>query len=155
MTMTLKNKTKVDNSARLQARKAELQQQLAVQRAELKEQWQTVRTKLEPAQLASSFVRSFLGLEKSGAENERAPFYQPLMLVADLFVREPRTRLLVKFAGPLLLEYWPKIKEKTKGLNPGKAEMYASLRRRVSGLRSQIRGVKLRGSESETQISEN
>lgn len=132
----------VNNLDRLQERKAELRARLEAERAELLARYQTLRTDLEPGKLAASVAKSFLGEGKENEQNAFSSLQGPLKVAADLFIREPRVRFLVKYVAPFLMAYLPKVVSKAKELTPEKAEIYGFFRKGVTNLREQLRRKK-------------
>lgn len=145
----LTTKADVDNLRELRQRKAELKARLVAEQAGIRETWQTVRTDFEPSRLVGTVAKSLLGIsDKSATATDQsalgmaAGLQGPLKMATDLFVRDPRIALLLKFVAPLAVAYWPHIIRKAKKITPTKAGMYGSLRKGVAGLRKQIRRKK-------------
>lgn len=143
----LKTIAKVDNLDQLRQRKVMLKAKMEAERTELIAGYHALRSEFEPAKLATNVARSFLGMgDKDVAGGGEKGFTSnlsgPLQVAADIFIREPRLRLLFKFVMPLLATYLPQLARKAKNITPEKAEVYGYLRKRVSGLRKKFRRKK-------------
>ena len=145
----LTTKADVDNLSELRQRKAELKARITAEQAEIRETWQTVRTDFEPSRLVGTVAKSLLGFSDKpgtaadqGALGMAAGLQGPIKVATDLFVRDPRIALLLKFVAPLAVAYWPHIIRRAKKLTPTKTKMYGSLRKGVAGLRKQLKRKK-------------
>lgn len=141
----LKTKTHVDNLDELRQRKAIVKARLDAEQAELHSAWKEVRSDLQPRKLMANFAESLLGAsESSGKSGFVSNLQGPLRLAADLLIGNARTRLFLKIATPLVLTYLPRLTQKARGisLNKSKAKIYSTLRKGISGLRSQLKRKK-------------
>lgn len=141
----LKTKTHVDNLDELRQRKAIVKARLDAEQAELQATWKEIRSDLQPRKLMANFAESLLGASDSSGKTGFASNLQgPLRLAADLLIGNARTRLFLKIATPLVLTYLPRLTQKARGisLNKSKAKIYSTLRKGVSGLRSQLKRKK-------------
>lgn len=150
--------TKVDNLEQLRQRKAALKTRMDVERTELMATYQALRAEMEPAKLVTNVARSLLGIKEkatdktSGITDFATRFSGPMKVVADLLVREPRIRLLVKYIAPLIITYLPQVARKARDITPEKAEIYGFLRQGVTGLRKKFH--KKRTAAEETAVEE-
>lgn len=136
----LKTRADVDNITQLRRQKALLKSKIESEQTELKAMWQQLRTEYEPAQLATSVAQNLLGIdERPGNAGGLAG---PLKLVADLFVRDPRYKLLFKFIAPMVVSSVPRLMKQAKDSIPERTRIYGALRRGVANLRGKLRRKK-------------
>ena len=143
----LKTRADVDNLTQLRRQKALLKSKIESERTELHALWQQLRTNYEPAQLATSVAQNLLGI---GERPENAGnLAGPLKLVADLFLRDPRYKLLFKYIAPMVVSSVPRLMKQAKDSIPEKTEIYGALRRGVANLRSKLRRKKAKPDDRE------
>ncbi|GAB4498039.1 MAG: hypothetical protein OHK0019_32740 [Saprospiraceae bacterium] len=141
----LKTTAHVNNLDELRQRKAIVKARLDAEQAELQATWKEIRSDLQPRKLMANFAESLLGAYASSGKTGFASNLQgPFRLAADLLIGNARTRLFLKIATPLVLTYLPRLTQKARGisLNKSKAKIYSTLRKGVSGLRSQLKRKK-------------
>lgn len=150
----------MDNLAKLRRQKAELKARIEQERNDLKNTILEIRAEMEPANLLKKTVGGLLGF----AKNKSAPaggLPAPLSLALDLFVKDPRLSMAVKWIAPMVLRYLPRLarlkgaapeeNSETQVSQPLKANIYGRLRRGVTALRGQLR----KNNRSTTEHPEN
>lgn len=139
----------MDNLAKLQRRKAELEAQIAQQRADLQETLREIRTEIEPAKLLKKAVGEAFGPAQSPSGGPRGQGVGNFLL--DLLVRDSRLSLVLKLLAPLAIQYLPKLMGKKEAPvpelpektieTPTKTNVYGRLRQGVAALRGKLGGV--------------
>lgn len=134
----------MDNLNELRRRKAEVKVRLDREQVELRAEWQEVRSELKPARLMANFAKSLLSPSEPnvpGSGGVASVLQGPLRLAADLLVGNTRMRVLLKVLTPLVLTYLPRFSQKVGNLSfqKSKARLYGTLRKGVSGLRTQLK----------------
>lgn len=150
----LKTQTHVDNLNELRRRKAEVKARLDREQVELRADWQELRSELKPGRLMASFAKSLLSPSESGSSGPGgigSVLQGPLRMATDLLVGNARMRVLLKVLTPLVLTYLPRFSQKIGSMSfqKSKANLYGTLRKGVSGLRSQLNRKKTEAPSSE------
>lgn len=162
----------MNNLAELQRRKAALQEKIEQQRRGLNGTFIELRKEIEPGNLLKKAVTGALGFSAtqstdtlSGILGKLPP---ALSFVADLFIKDPKWALVLKWLAPAAIKYFRKPKKEkaapvqefspdqlpTEGIlegelledallegmgkTPVKAKIYGQLRRGVSSLRGAL-----------------
>jgi hypothetical protein len=164
----------MDNLAKLQRRKAELEAQIEQQRADLKKTFLEIREEIEPSKLlkkALSGALNFSGSKPGDPENgtvKRLP--GPIAFLVDVLVKDPRLAVGLKLLTPVVLKYWPKFERSKKADDvvipettampetvvekPAKLKFYGRLREGISAFRGKLRKTD-KASDSTTETTEN
>jgi hypothetical protein len=169
--MQQKNQT-MNNLAELQRRKAALQDKLEQQRRELKGTFIELRKEIEPANLLKKAVTGALGLSATQPTDAQPGILgklpPALSFLADLFIKDPKWALVLKWLAPAAMKYLRRPKKEkvaplqelspdqlpTEGILEGelledallegtgkipvKAKIYGQLRRGISSLRGAL-----------------
>ncbi len=141
----------MDNQAKLQLRKAELQAKIAQQQEAIKKTLLEVREEIEPSKLLKKAVGGALGFAPAKPGEEKPGFLDrlpaPVSFLLDLMIRDPRWSFLVKMLAPVALHYLPGRGKSPETEpqepvveSPPKTNIYGRLRKGVSALRTQLRG---------------
>lgn len=144
------------NLEKLKVQKATLQAQIELQKTEMQATLREIRSDLEPANLLeNTLMRVFKIKPNRAADGDGrtagnfGSFAAPLFLLAEVFVRDPRLRFLVKWIAPFALGFLQK-----KGRSGGdsaappprptnfKKEFYARLRQSMATMRQGLKKVK-------------
>jgi hypothetical protein len=141
----------MDNLSELQRRKAELKGRLEQQRIELKKTFLEVREEIEPSTLLKKAVGGLFGSFKNKEKGDQSGILDqlpaPVAFIADLFIKDPKWRLLIKLIAPTAIKLFPKLApgkiaastDDPNAETPVKAKIYGNLRQSIVALRGRLR----------------